>query len=348
MNFLQNAWHMVGWSHELGDSGFVHRTIANEPVLIYRLQDGSPAAILDRCPHRFVPLHLGKQVGDTVQCGYHGLCFDKTGACVKNPVDGAPIPKAAKVKSYPVIERFGGFWIWMGDPDLADESALPDYEFLVDPKRAAVHGYMITKANYQLTIDNLTDLTHIQFVHGKYQGSEAYPRIVTEVKQVGNTVFTYLTFPNGRSPMFYANALPDPEQPIDLVYEVRWDPPSNAKLTARGYAVGDRSKKLFEIQSAHIITAETDLTCHYFFCNSRDYAVGDEAADQKVRDWQRIGFIGEDKPMLEAQQLSIGNVDIMDLKPVLLGFDGGAMRVRRTLQALIDAEQKAKIELVQA
>lgn len=338
MPYLQNAWYMAGWANELTDGSFLHRTIANQPILIYRLRSGEPAAISDRCPHRFVPLHLGKQVGDIIQCGYHGLCFDKTGTCVKNPVDGAPIPKAAKVKSYAVVERFGGFWIWLGDSASADESALPDYDFLVDPKRSAVHGYMLTKANYELAIDNLTDLTHIQFVHSQYQSSEAFPRVKNEVKQVGNTVYTYLTFPGGKAPMFYTNALADPDEPIDLVYEVRWDAPSNAKLTVRGYPVGDRNKALFEIQSAHIVTAETDLTCHYFFCNSRDYAVGDKAADEKVREWQRIGFVQEDKPMLEAQQRSIGSEDIMNLRPVLLGTDAGAVRVRRTLKAMLEAE----------
>ncbi len=341
MAFLKNAWHMVGWTSELNEKGFLHRTIANEPILIYRLQDGTPAAIADRCAHRFVPLHLGEQVGDLIQCGYHGLCFDKVGHCVKNPVDGAPIPKAAKVKSYPVVERFGGFWTWLGDPEAADEGLLPDYGFLTDPTRATVQGYMLTKANYQLAIDNLTDLTHIQFVHGEYQGSEAFPRIRNEVKQVGNTVYTYLTFPNGKVPMFYVNAVPDPEQSIDLVYEVRWDAPSNAKLTVRGYEVGDRSTMLFEIQSAHIVTAESEFTCHYFFCNSRDYAVGDPAADQKVREWQRIGFVEQDKPMLEAQQRSIGTADIMDLRPVLLGTDAGCMRVRRTLSSLLEAEARS-------
>ncbi|MFX1675057.1 Rieske 2Fe-2S domain-containing protein [Paraburkholderia sp. A2WS-5] len=342
MVFLQNAWHMIGWTSELNEKGFLHRTIANEPILVYRLQNGTPAAIADRCAHRFVPLHMGTQVGDLIQCGYHGLCFDKAGNCAKNPVDGAPIPKAAKVKAYPVLERFGGFWVWLGDPEAADESALPDYAFLTDPARAAVQGYMVTQANYQLAIDNLTDLTHIQFVHGEYQGSEAFPRIKNEVKQDGNTIYTYLTFPNGKVPMFYANAVSDPDKLIDLVYEVRWDPPSNAKLTVRGYEVDDREKMLFEIQSAHIVTAESEFTCHYFFCNSRDYAVGDPEADQKVRDWQRIGFVEQDKPMLEAQQRSIGSVDIMDLHPVLLGTDSGAIRVRRTLAKLLDAEVAAR------
>jgi phenylpropionate dioxygenase-like ring-hydroxylating dioxygenase large terminal subunit len=338
MAFLQNTWNMIGWADELASGKFLHRTIANRQVLVYRLTDGSPAAIEDRCPHRFVPLHLGKQVGDFIQCGYHGLCFDRTGACVKNPVDGAPIPKAAKTQGFQIVEQFGGLWVWIGAADCADQSLIPNFSFLVDPRRATVQGYMLTNANYQLVIDNLADLTHVQFVHGEYQGSEAYSRIKTDVKQEGSTVYSYLTFPNGRAPKFYHNAVSDPEQLIDLVYEVRWNPPSNAKLMVRGFVPDDRSKPLFEIQSAHIVTAETETTCHYFFSNSRDFAINDAAADANVREWQRIGFVEQDKPMLEAQQRAVGNVDIMALHPVLLGTDAAAVRVRRVLQALIHAE----------
>jgi len=60
-----------------------------------------------------------------------------------------------------------------------------------------------------------------------------------------------------------------------------------------------------------------------------------------VRDWQRIGFNEQDKPMLEAQQQNVGDVDIMDLKPVLLATDAGAVRIRRVLKSMIDSEEKS-------
>lgn len=342
MAFLKNTWYMIGWASELSLSGtFVHRRIAGEPILAYRLVNGDIAAIQDRCPHRFVPLHRGKQVGDHIECGYHGLCFGADGKCVKNPVDGAPIPKAAKVRSFPAVERYSALWVWLGDAQLADPEKIVDFGFLVDPRRANVAGYMLTKAGYELAIDNLSDLTHIQYVHGEYQASDAFPRLKSEVLQEGNRITTRLTLPQGRSPTFFANALTDPEQVIDLVYEVRWDPPSVAKLTARAYAVDDRSKPLFDVQSAHIISPETETTCHYFFGNTRDYAIDDPTAEQKVREWQRIGFVEQDKPMLEAQQASIGEVDLMTLGPVLLGTDAGSVRIRRTLKYLIDAESPA-------
>ena len=341
MTFLMNTWYMIGWSAELAEGLFVHRTIAGEPILVYRLTSGTPAAIRDRCPHRFAPLHMGKQVGDAIQCGYHGLCFGADGSCVSHPVENAPIPKAARVRAYPVVERHGILWVWPGDAVAADEAAIPDFSFLTAPGRANVCGSIVTMANYQLCIDNLADLTHIQFVHGEYQGSEAFPRIKSEVKQDGNTVTTFLTFPNGRAPMFFANALGGTEAPIDLVYEMRWNAPSCAKLTARAWFAGDRGKPLFETMSAHIVSAETSATSHYFYGNSRDYDLDNPEADQRVRDWQRIGFNEQDKPMLEAQQAIVGDIDIMDMKPVLLATDAGAVRIRRVLKSMIESEKKS-------
>jgi vanillate O-demethylase monooxygenase subunit len=339
MAFLQNTWTMIGWADEL-DAGFVHRTVADQPVLVYRRQDGTPAALHDRCPHRIVPLHRGHQRGDAIECGYHGLRFGADGRCVQHPVEGQPIPAAAKVRAYPVAERHGILWVWLGDPARADVSRIADFAFLTDPRRSNVAGYAHMKANYLLSIDNLCDLTHVQFVHGEFQGSEAFSRLQVNVRQDGDTVFTTLTLPGGRPPPFFASAMADPEQPIDLVMTARWNAPGLIELTFLAYPPGRRDTPHFESRSAHIVTPESATTSHYFYVNSRSHALGDPGVDAHVREWQRIGFGEQDKPMLEAQQQCLGERDVLDFQPVLLGSDAGAMRVRRVLTALLEAEAR--------
>ena len=49
------------------------------------LADGTAVALEDRCCHRALPLSMGRVIGDRLQCGYHGLEFDTTGACVAVP-----------------------------------------------------------------------------------------------------------------------------------------------------------------------------------------------------------------------------------------------------------------------
>src|SRR5215210_5038800 len=84
--FIRNTWYSAMWASELAPGQLVSRTILNEPIVFFRKEDGSIAAIPDRCSHRFAPLRLGKLLpGDRVQCIYHGLEFGADGACVKNP-----------------------------------------------------------------------------------------------------------------------------------------------------------------------------------------------------------------------------------------------------------------------
>ena len=59
---------------------------------------------------------MGKVLGgNRLQCPYHGLEFDRSGACVRNPHGDKRIPSRAKVKSYPAIEKHKAIWVWMGD-----------------------------------------------------------------------------------------------------------------------------------------------------------------------------------------------------------------------------------------
>ena len=89
-------------------------------------------ALEDRCSHRSFPLHKGRLVGDTLECGYHGLVFDCSGHCVKVPGQ-AQVPSAPISERYPIVEHWGMVWIWMGDPALADPATITDFHWLDDP-----------------------------------------------------------------------------------------------------------------------------------------------------------------------------------------------------------------------
>ncbi len=126
----------------------------------------------DRCPHRQLPLSMGKLVGDALQCHYHGLRFDRAGKCVRVPGQDL-IPQSARVRTYPVVERYHWVWIWMGDPALADPAKITDFHWLDDPNWGAKASYLHVEANWQLVVDNLLDLTHLAFVHETTIGNMA-------------------------------------------------------------------------------------------------------------------------------------------------------------------------------
>ncbi|MDB5410396.1 MAG: uncharacterized protein JWL84_5308 [Rhodospirillales bacterium] len=97
MSYLRNAWYVAASAREIGRTPF-RRVLLDEPVVLFRTLSNAPVALFDRCPHRMAPLSRGLLVGDTLQCGYHGLRFDRAGTCVHNPHPG-PTPSAARVKS---------------------------------------------------------------------------------------------------------------------------------------------------------------------------------------------------------------------------------------------------------
>ena len=138
-SFLRDTWYMAGWGDEVGDE-LLSRRIAGTKLLLYRTRDGEAVALVDRCPHRFAPLSIGTRSGDTVVCGYHGLAFDRSGACVHNPFSDR-IPAGTTVRSFPVVERDGIVWLWAGDPALADPARIPDFTALAEtPFSRTLHG----------------------------------------------------------------------------------------------------------------------------------------------------------------------------------------------------------------
>jgi phenylpropionate dioxygenase-like ring-hydroxylating dioxygenase large terminal subunit len=91
-DWLRDCWYVIAWDHEVpaADSPeLFHRTVLGEPILVYRLANGTVKALQDRCCHRLAPLSKGRREGDCVRCGYHGLKFNTEGVCIEAP--GIPI-----------------------------------------------------------------------------------------------------------------------------------------------------------------------------------------------------------------------------------------------------------------
>ena len=97
---LRRGWHVVAASDEVGRDP-VQVWLLGEPWVLVRLPaDGATrlVAFADRCPHRLAPLSAGTVVGETLQCGYHGWCFDGEGTCTVIPAIGESdhIPSRAR------------------------------------------------------------------------------------------------------------------------------------------------------------------------------------------------------------------------------------------------------------
>jgi phenylpropionate dioxygenase-like ring-hydroxylating dioxygenase large terminal subunit len=187
MSFVRNAWYVAGWSRDFGEP-LRALEILGENLVMFREQSGRVRALEDRCPHRLLPLSKGKRIGDTIQCGYHGMTFDGTGQCVRVPGQ-QNTPASAFVESYPVEERHGIVWIWMGDPKRADPDTIFD---LPEFSQAGWHmhhgGALHIRAHYLNVAENLVDPAHVSFVHPTTLGNAASENVPVHVSTSGEVI----------------------------------------------------------------------------------------------------------------------------------------------------------------
>lgn len=347
MSFLMNVWYLAAWDHEVPADRPLARTLLDQCVVLYRDAEGQAHALQDRCPHRFAPLSLGKVCGWALECRYHGLRFGPDGACSHNPHGDGRIPKAAVVRAYPLVERYTALWIWMGDPQRADPALIPDFGASMDPaKRVVGQGYLHIRSNYLLEVDNILDLSHIQYLHDSSLGSDEVCAADTALDQEGDAVYSRRLVRNEQLTEVLEQQyhLP-PGQRVDRWLDTRWTAPATMELWVGVAPAGsaDPRREGKRQPYVHVFTPETATRTHYFFATSYPQRMGEEAVRRAAADIEflRAPFAEEDQPMLEAQQAAMGDAEFWSLKPVLLPGDAPAVRARRVLSGLLQAEAAA-------
>jgi vanillate O-demethylase monooxygenase subunit len=335
--FLRNAWYVAAWEREIGD-GPLAVTVLGERVAIYRRLDGTYAALEDSCPHRRLPLSMGRVRGDHLECGYHGLTFDCSGTCVAAPTNGG-VPQGAGIGSYRVEGRYDMVWIWMGDPATADPDDIFEVEHWDDPAWGTTVGDdMIVACNYLYITDNLLDPSHVVWVHpGSFagQGAEDTPMEIT-VADDGVTSWRWL-FDTEPAP-FYAPYLPfagnaDRKQQ----YEVRYPSLALIKAIFAPAGTGGVDRPLhpdaFVMDSYNFMTPIDDRTTRYFWFQQRNVAPDDHEVSKAFAASVKAAF-AEDKAILGAVQAGMDR----STHNINLRSDTGGVRFRRRLAQMIAAE----------
>jgi phenylpropionate dioxygenase-like ring-hydroxylating dioxygenase large terminal subunit len=341
MAFLKNAWYVAGWSDALEPGKLLPRKILGEDVVLFRDSRGRVAAMQDRCPHRFIPLHMGRIVEDTVECCYHGLRFDCSGQCVLNPHGDGKIPAAAKVRTYPVVERHSIVWIWMGDHE-ADPGTIPDYGVLdSDSGYLTTRGAILMQSNYVLMGENLLDLSHVAFLHKGLLGSDQMVKTLPSVREEGVHLHVDRLMKGVDVPTVFDMLFRNDGQPVDAWQNMRWTAPSNYLLDVGVTAPGGTREEGAWFYGIHLLTPETESTTHYHFASARPPgSVVDPDLDAELARCRRIAFADQDKPIVDAQQRVVGTQEFWSMKPVLLAVDAGPVRMRRSIERLIAEEAK--------
>jgi vanillate O-demethylase monooxygenase subunit len=312
-------------------------------VLVYRKQDGTLVALADQCCHRHAPLSRGRLEGDDVRCMYHGLKFDSGGRCIEIPGQ-QEIGDRFCVKTYAVRESDGWIWVWMDRPETADVSLIPSATGPDDPRYHMRSGHLDYRANYLLVNDNLTDFSHIAYVHensfarGNKDTAVLQPRV--QLLERGIRVTRW-----NRNQPSRTNDVQHPVADVFMTYDfvvpgvltmfTGTYPAGTAEACELG-SPGEREPLNATFTSQAVTPLTADTTRYYYCWGPR---IEEHRANPQIIEilWKLAGTaFDEDRGMIEAQQR---NIDLHTNAPInAITHDRGPTMMRKVIERLLTAE----------
>ncbi len=164
-----NFWYPAMQSEELGAAPS-HVRMLGMDFALFRDAAGRAHCLANTCVHRGGSLGHGKVKGDCIECPYHGWRFDQDGVCRRIPSIGrdGKIPARAKVDSYPVEEKYGLIFVFLGDLPEAERPPIREIlEWDDDKWRATIVSWEFD-ANMERAVENSLDPSHNEFVHATH------------------------------------------------------------------------------------------------------------------------------------------------------------------------------------
>ena len=179
---LRRYWHPVGLCADANETPRMVRILGEELVL-FRDRSGRPGLVYPRCAHRGASLYYGKTEERGIRCCYHGWLFDVAGRCLEQPgrpETGKPVPGNVRQPCYPLEERYGLVFAYLGPPDR--KPVLPRYNILetlepgelieADDSSIGSGGPVIVPCNWLQHFENVMDPFHVPILHGSFSGTQ--------------------------------------------------------------------------------------------------------------------------------------------------------------------------------
>ena len=181
---MRRYWHPIAVSRDVKDLPRMVR-ILGEDLVLFRDKNGRPGLLYPRCMHRGTTLYYGIVEEQGIRCCYHGWLFDVEGNCLEMPCepDGGKRRDLARQPWYPVEERYGLIFAYMGPPD--KKPVLPRYDNLENLEEGyEIHAYiggLGSTGDFSLDMapyswlqmnDNVMDPYHVYILHSKMTGPQ--------------------------------------------------------------------------------------------------------------------------------------------------------------------------------
>ena len=337
-NYPRNTWWVAAYAAEISQKP-MQRWILDQPVVLYRGENGQVVALDDRCPHRWAPLSMGKVHGNSIACAYHGLRFGADGVCTLIPTQDS-VPSVARVHSYPVVEAAPFVWIWTGDAASAADAPLPPpLDWAVDPARVTASGAMEVGCNYLALKENVMDLSHFAFVHAETLAMTDWTH-APKVTKSAEAITYHQDFTAMPLPAHYG--VPTGIGSDRPVNRQAWGSYVIPGLQIAGVDIQDpeargSQRTKFTLRICHATTPIDAGRCHYWWFFSQDYGHGKDAVEA-MRQRIEAAFL-EDKAILEAtEHLVRRDWRGADYVEISVACDQAGIETRRRVQQLVDRE----------
>jgi phenylpropionate dioxygenase-like ring-hydroxylating dioxygenase large terminal subunit len=191
---MRRYWHPIALSEKVRDLPRKVRVLG-EDLILFRDRKGHPGLLYPRCMHRGTSLLYGRTEDRGIRCCYHGWLFDVEGRCLDQPCepDGGRHRDAVRQPWYPVEERYGFVFAYMGPPQ--KKPVLPRYDNLenVGPGERlwrSVGGFGSTGDDSLEVVpyswlhmnDNVMDPFHVQVLHSTFSVVQFVPQFAVMPK----------------------------------------------------------------------------------------------------------------------------------------------------------------------
>jgi phenylpropionate dioxygenase-like ring-hydroxylating dioxygenase large terminal subunit len=193
--------------------------ILGEDLIVFRDGESRPGLLYPRCMHRGTSLLFGHVEPDGIRCCYHGWKFSVEGHCLEQPCEPNPHQCRPEHRQpwYPVRERYGLVWAYMGPPERMP--ALPRFDcmepleegedYLAFDNSLGAHGDVngpeVVPYSWLHMNDNVMDPFHVQVLHTTFSGTqfvrefEVMPTVRFDEIDGGVTYTAHRDLSDGRS-----------------------------------------------------------------------------------------------------------------------------------------------------
>jgi nitrite reductase/ring-hydroxylating ferredoxin subunit len=209
---LRRYWHPVGLMSDASGTPRKIRVLG-EDLILFRDGSGLPGLVHAHCAHRGSSLYYGKVEQDGIRCCYHGWKFDVQGHCLEQPCEAGGGKARGRIRQpwYPLEERYGLVWAYMGPPE--KKPALPRYDALerldegesLEANDASIGGGgpQIIPCNWLQHYENLVDPFHVVVLHSTFSGTQfveqmaVMPQVSWDTVELGVRTTSHRQLPDG-------------------------------------------------------------------------------------------------------------------------------------------------------